>query len=50
MPPPDALRHLLLCDDDLPFRAALGAAFTRRLQQDRASFGEAVRRTGAKVE
>ena len=30
MPPPDAPRTLLLCDDDLPFRAALGAAFTRR--------------------
>jgi len=27
-----------------------GAAFARRVQQDRASFGEAVRRTGAKAE
>ena len=25
-----APRSMLLCDDDLPFRAALGAAFTRR--------------------
>lgn len=27
---PMAIRSMLLCDDDLPFRAALGAAFTRR--------------------
>ena len=27
-----------------------GAAFARRVQQDRASFGEAVRRTGARAE
>ncbi len=30
MAPSDEPRAMLLCDDDLPFRAALGAAFTRR--------------------
>lgn len=30
MAPPTEARTMLLCDDDLPFRAALGAAFTRR--------------------
>jgi two-component system response regulator RegA len=30
MPTLPAARTMLLCDDDLPFRAALGAAFARR--------------------